>query len=112
MQTTSAATYRAAIPIFAALGDEHRLALVRRLSAHGPTSLSHLCDGAGMTRQGVSKHLHVLASAGLVRRTQRGRQSIWTLAPARMAAAQRALETISVEWDASLARLRAYVEHD
>jgi hypothetical protein len=29
-----------------------------------------------------------------------------------MAAAQRALETISAEWDASLARLRDYVEHD
>jgi DNA-binding transcriptional ArsR family regulator len=112
MPTGSAATYRAAIPIFAALGDEQRLALVRRLSVHGPASLSRLCDGAGMTRQGVSKHLHVLASAGLVRRTQRGRESIWTLAPARMAAAQRALETISAEWDASLARLRAYVEHD
>ena len=112
MPTSSAATYRAAIPIFAALGDEQRLAMVRRLSAHGPTSLSDLCHGAGMTRQGVSKHLQVLASAGLVRRTQRGRESIWTLAPARMAAAQRALEAISAEWDASLARLRAYVEHD
>ncbi len=112
MQTTSAATYRAAIPIFAALGDEHRLALVRRLSAQGPTALSRLCEGAGMTRQGVSKHLHVLAAAGLVRRTQRGRESIWTLAPARMAAAQRALDAISVEWDASLARLRTHVEHD
>jgi DNA-binding transcriptional ArsR family regulator len=112
MQTTSTATYRAAIPIFAALGDEHRLALVRRLSAQGPTRLSRLCDNAGMSRQGVSKHLRVLASAGLVRRTQRGRESIWTLTPARMAAAQRALQTISAEWDASLARLRAYVEHD
>jgi DNA-binding transcriptional ArsR family regulator len=112
MPTNSAATYRAAIPIFAALGDEQRLAMVRRLSAHGPTSLSRLCDGAGMTRQGVSKHLHVLASAGLVRRSQRGRESIWTLAPARMAAAQRALEAISAEWDASLARLQAYVERD
>jgi hypothetical protein len=29
-----------------------------------------------------------------------------------MAAAQRALEAISAEWDASLARLRAHVEHD
>jgi DNA-binding transcriptional ArsR family regulator len=112
MRTSSTAADRAAIPIFAALGDEHRLALVRRLSAQGPTSLSRLCDGAGITRQGVSKHLHVLASAGLVRRTQRGRESIWALAPARMAAAQRALETISSQWDASLARLRTYVEHD
>jgi DNA-binding transcriptional ArsR family regulator len=112
MRTTDAATYSAAISIFAALGDEHRLALVRRLSAHGPTSLSSLCNGVDITRQGVSKHLRVLASAGLVRRTQRGRESIWTLAPTRMTAAQRALDAISAEWDASLVRLRAHVERD
>jgi DNA-binding transcriptional ArsR family regulator len=108
--TTSAAAYRAAIPVFAALGDEQRLALVRRLSAGGPASLSRLSEGAGITRQGVSKHLRVLASAGLVRSTRRGREQIWALAPARMAAAQRALDAISVEWDASIARLRAFVE--
>lgn len=110
MQTSSAAVDRAAIPVFAALGDEHRLGLVRRLSAHGPASLRHLSEGAGITRQGVSKHLRVLAAAGLVRRARRGRESIWTLAPSRMLAAQRALDQISMEWDASLARLRAFVE--
>jgi DNA-binding transcriptional ArsR family regulator len=110
MRSTSVATYRAAIPVFAALGDEQRLALVRRLCAGGPTSLSRLADGAGITRQGVSKHLRVLAAAGLVRSTRQGRQSIWALEPARILAAHRALDEISSQWDAALARLQRFVE--
>src|SRR5688500_10548554 len=103
MRSASSATYRAAIPVFAALGDEQRLALVRRLCAGGPASLSRLATGAGITRRGVSKHLHVLAAAGLVRSTRQGRQSIWALEPARILAAHRALDEISSQWDAALA---------
>lgn len=108
----SAARYRAAVPVFAALGDEQRLALVRRLCAGGPASLTRLADGAPITRQGVSKHLRVLESAGLVKSTRRGRESVWELEPARMLSAQRALDEISREWDAALARLQAFVEVD
>ena len=106
------ATYRAAVPVFAALGDEQRLALVRRLCAGGPASLSRLSEGAPITRQGISKHLRVLEGAGLVKSTRRGRESVWTLVPAKMLSAQRALDEISREWDAALARLRAFVEDD
>ncbi|HEU5075285.1 MAG TPA: metalloregulator ArsR/SmtB family transcription factor [Polyangiaceae bacterium] len=110
MRTHNAATYRAAVPVFAALGDEQRLALVRRLCADGPASLSRLAEGARITRQGISKHLRVLQGAGLVKGTRRGRESIWELEPARMLSAQRALDEISREWDAALARLQAFVE--
>jgi DNA-binding transcriptional ArsR family regulator len=110
MRSTSAATYRAAIPVFAALGDEQRLTLVRRLCTGGPASLSRLATGAGITRQGVSKHLRVLAEAGLVSSTRQGRQSIWTLEPDRILSAHRALDEISSQWDAALARLQRFVE--
>jgi DNA-binding transcriptional ArsR family regulator len=110
MRSASAATYRAALPVFAALGDEQRLSLVRRLCAGGPASLSRLAAGAGITRQGVTKHLRVLAAAGLVRSTRQGRQSIWALEPARIHSAHRALEEISCQWDAALARLQRFVE--
>lgn len=112
MRASSAATYRAAVPVFAALGDDHRLALVRRLSSGGPASLSRLADGAGITRQGVSKHLRVLKDAGLVQKTRRGRESIWSLEPASMLAAQRALDEISRQWDSALGRLQAFVEKE
>jgi DNA-binding transcriptional ArsR family regulator len=112
MRTHHAASYRAAVPVFAALGDEQRLALVERLCAGGPTSLSRLAEGARITRQGVSKHLRVLEGAGLVKSKRRGRESVWQLEPSRMLSAQRALDQISREWDAALARLKAFVETD
>jgi DNA-binding transcriptional ArsR family regulator len=111
---TSSAFPSSALParaaLFAALGDEQRLALVRKLCASGPSSLNRLSDGSEITRQGVAKHLRVLAAAGLVSCTQRGRESIWALTPARMQTAQRALAQISSEWDAALLRLRNFVE--
>ena len=96
--------------VFAALGDERRLRLIARLGGGGPMSLSKLTEGSGITRQGVSKHLRVLKHAGLVRSTQRGRESIWTLEQKRLAEAQRHLRTISAQWDETLARLKAFVE--
>lgn len=105
-----AALLRAAIPVFAALGDEHRLALVQQLGQHGPASLTQLCEGRDITRQAISKHLKVLADAGLVHGARHGRESIYELRAARVASAQKALAAISREWDARLDRLRRFVE--
>ena len=99
--------------LFAALGDETRLALVNRLSTGGPGSISVLSESCGdITRQAVTKHLHALADAGLVRaRTPGGRrQRVWELQPRRLEAARAYLERVSGEWDGALERLRAFVE--
>jgi DNA-binding transcriptional ArsR family regulator len=96
--------------LFAALGDERRLYLVDRLRAEGPLSISRLADGAGISRQAVTKHLHVLEEAGLVDSERHGREQVWELRPSRLQAAMRYLELVSREWDAVLERLRAYVE--
>jgi DNA-binding transcriptional ArsR family regulator len=97
-------------PIFAALGDETRLALVARLCAGGPQSIAGLTSGAGVTRQAIRKHLSVLADAGLVRGARRGRESVWDLDTARLEDARRALDQISQRWDEALERLRRLVE--
>jgi DNA-binding transcriptional ArsR family regulator len=97
-------------PLFAALGDETRLALVARLSAGEDLSVTGLTAGSGITRQAVSKHLRVLAGAGLVRSSRRGREQRWRLEPSRLHDARRSLEHISRQWDESLGRLRAMVE--
>jgi DNA-binding transcriptional ArsR family regulator len=99
-----------AAPVFAALGDRTRLALVARLCDEGPGSIARLTSGTAVTRQAVTKHLHVLAAAGLVRDARRGRERIWALDPDRLVAARRALDEISARWDEALGRLRAYVE--
>ena len=46
-----------AAPVFAALGDTTRLAVVARLCAEGPLSIVRLSDESGVTRQAITKHL-------------------------------------------------------
>jgi DNA-binding transcriptional ArsR family regulator len=97
-------------PIFAALGDGTRLKLVARLRQGGPQSIARLTRGTTLTRQGITKHLRVLADAGLVRGTRLGRESRWELKPKRLDVAYRYLDLISKRWDAALRRLQKHVE--
>lgn len=100
----------AAAPVFAALGDEMRLRLVTRLCEDGPLSIAKLTKGGGVTRQAITKHLHVLEAAGLVRSERSGRENVWTLRGERLDEARAHLDTISKQWDDALERLRAFVE--
>ena len=101
---------RAAAPLFAALGDKTRLQLVSRLSADGPMSIAKLTSGAKVTRQAITKHLRVMAEAGLMHSKRYGRESVWQLDTARLQDARRYLKLISKQWDDALARLREFVE--
>ena len=101
---------RNAAPIFAALGDETRLQLVVRLSTGGPQSISHLTAGSTVTRQAVTKHLEVLAAAGLASCARRGRENVWELERQPFDAARHCLEGIAAQWDQALDRLRQFVE--
>jgi DNA-binding transcriptional ArsR family regulator len=105
-----AGNWHAAAPVFAALGDRTRLALVARLVASGPMSIAGLTTGSTVTRQAITKHLHVLASAGLVRNARRGRERIWQFETTRLDEARHYLDAISRRWDAVLARLKHFVE--
>jgi DNA-binding transcriptional ArsR family regulator len=73
-------------------------------------SISRLTAGSGITRQGISKHIRVLAGAGLVRGTRRGKESLWRLEPSRLEEARRLLDLISRQWDESLGKLKLFVE--
>ena len=97
-------------PVFAALGDENRLRLLTRLGGGQRMSISRLTAGSGITRQGVTKHLRVLAGAGLVRSSRRGKESLWRLERRRLDEARRSLDLISRQWDESLGRLKLFVE--
>ncbi len=63
--------------IFAALGDQTRLSLVNKLSDGQPRSITQLSDDQKLTRQAITKHLHVLENAGIVRCIRSGRESIF-----------------------------------
>ena len=97
-------------PVFAALGDATRLRVVMLLCGDGPASIARLTAGTHVTRQAVTKHLHVLKQAGLVRSSRLGRESVWAVNTARLDEARQRLSDISGQWDDALSRLRALVE--
>ena len=101
-----------AAPVFAALGDATRLRLVTRLCNEGPLAIAELSAGAGVTRQAVTKHVHALADAGLVRsrKRARSRQRVLMLERRRLEEARAFLDRVSREWDDALSRLQAFVE--
>ena len=101
---------REAAPLFAALGDATRLQLLARLGSEGPRSITGLSRASEVSRQAITKHLDVLAGAGLVRSRREGRERIWELEPTRLDDAHRYLEGISRQWDETLGRLKAFVE--
>jgi DNA-binding transcriptional ArsR family regulator len=103
---------RGSAPIFAALGDKTRLALVARLCSGGPLSIARLTAGADITRQAITKHLNILAGAGLVRDIRVGRERLWEVETRQIEEARRCLERISSQWDDALARLKLAVEGD
>jgi DNA-binding transcriptional ArsR family regulator len=97
-------------PVFAALGDATRLEIVTLLCRSGPASIARLADGFDVTRQAVTKHLHVLEEAGLVKSSKHGREVVWELEPARLDDAKKWLDVVSQQWDDALERLRDFVE--
>jgi DNA-binding transcriptional ArsR family regulator len=106
----SAASDASLAHVFAALGDPTRLKLVAVLCAGGAFSIAQLTQGTEISRQGVTKHLNVLAEAGVVSDVRLGRERLWQLEPARIEDARRTLEAIGREWDQALARIKSFVE--
>ncbi|HSD39026.1 MAG TPA: metalloregulator ArsR/SmtB family transcription factor [Rhodocyclaceae bacterium] len=96
--------------VFAALGDATRLKLVALLCAGGALSIAQLTAHTDISRQGVTKHLQMLAEAGVVRDIKSGRERLWQLDPAQIEAAKRTLEEIGQQWDIALGKLKMFVE--
>ncbi len=71
-----------ALAAFLALGQEHRLRLVRALVTVGPDGLASgvLADAVGVSAATVSHHLKELSHAGLVTSRREGRSIIYSAA--------------------------------
>jgi DNA-binding transcriptional ArsR family regulator len=106
------AELRSSAPVFAALGDETRLRLVARLCSGEPQSITQLASGAQVTRQAITKHLHVLAHARVVTGFRQGRERLWQLNARQLVEARHCLDLIARQWDDALSRLKAAVEEE
>lgn len=68
-------------PVFKALADPTRRALLDRLRERDGQTLGELCAQVEMTRQSATQHLDVLAAASLITTVRRGRQKLHYLNP-------------------------------
>ena len=105
-----AAKSQARVPVFAALGDETRLALVAKLCGGRPYSITQLTRGSKLSRQAITKHLRVLERVGIVHSVRRGRQSLFEFDPQPIEGIKQYLDFVSEQWDQALFRLKSFVE--
>lgn len=101
-----------AAPVFAALGDPVRLAMVSRLCAEGPLPTVRLQQSTNVSRQAVTKHLRTLECTGIVKSNRVGRDRLWRIEARQLKRVRTYLDQISSQWDTALERLRTYVEDD
>ncbi len=73
---------RQAVSAFAALGQEHRLRIVRALVTAGPDGLSAgaLANEVGVSGTNLSFHVKELSHAGLIQSRREGRSIIYSAA--------------------------------
>jgi ArsR family transcriptional regulator, arsenate/arsenite/antimonite-responsive transcriptional repressor len=82
--------------VFKALGDPTRIRLVSLIAASdgGEACICDLTEPVGLAQPTVSHHMKLLADAGLITRTQRGKWAYYRIVPEALAAAARALAPV------------------
>ena len=96
--------------VFAALADPTRRAILASLAEHGPSTATDLSGKLAITRQGIAKHLGLLADAGLVTSDAGGgRRVLYRHRSEPIKVAQSYLAALAADWDGSLARLSAFL---
>lgn len=105
-----AAKPKAHARVFAALGDKTRLMLVARLCSGESCSITQLTQDSRLTRQAITRHLHVLERAGIVRSRHVGRERIFAFDPEPMADIRDYLDLVFRQWDQTQTRLKSSAE--
>lgn len=96
--------------VFQAIVDPTRRRLLDLLSRQ-EMPVKEISGYFPMSRTAVSKHLHVLSSAGLVRERKVGRETRYRLVPEPLQELQHWLNYFEQFWDNKLSMLKHYVEN-
>jgi DNA-binding transcriptional ArsR family regulator len=80
-----------------AVADPTRRAICQRL-AHGRATVGQLAALFPISRPAVSQHLRVLLDAGLIRRTDSGRQSPYELSPVPLLEIEAWARSVAAAW--------------
>jgi DNA-binding transcriptional ArsR family regulator len=97
-------------PVFQALADPQRRAILGSLMVQGEASASELAQTMPVSRQAVVKHLGTLRRASLVTSRKAGRDVLFAAEPAQLLAAGAALQQIGTVWTRTLADLKHIAE--
>jgi DNA-binding transcriptional ArsR family regulator len=101
----------AAEQVFVALADPSRRAILAELAAGGPATATDLAARLPITRQGIAKHLALLAVTGLVVAEPGERRRVrYRLQSAPMQAAQQFLAALARDWDSRLQALAGHLD--
>ena len=96
--------------VFTALADPNRRAILASLAEHGPSTATDLSTRLTITRQGITKHLTLLADAALVTASPGpGRRILYRHNTEPIKIAQSYLAALAADWDTTLDRLTTYL---
>jgi len=96
--------------LFRALADGTRRDIVARVLGGEPASVSELAGRYDMSFAAVQKHVAVLEEAGLITKTQRGRERLVRGNPMELERARRLLDELEALWRARFDQLDAVLE--
>lgn len=96
--------------LFLALADPTRRQLIETLSG-GDKTATELALDLPITRQGVTKHLRILADANLVTVRQEGRERYYSLQPQYLLTAVSWVDRVRAQWQHRLSALADYLEN-
>jgi DNA-binding transcriptional ArsR family regulator len=95
--------------VFVALADPTRRLLLEQLCQEGSGTATSFAARLPITRQAVTKHLTILAEAGLVTVQEVGRERRYLPHPEALQFVTTWIATIEARWDQRLAALRSYL---
>lgn len=97
--------------LFNALGDPTRLEIVQRLSTGAQHTITTVSEGLKMSRQGVRKHLQILAQAKVIHLKPHGRDVQIELERDTLEQAKAFIAHLEMQWDKRLEALRDFAEN-
>jgi DNA-binding transcriptional ArsR family regulator len=94
-----------------AISEPNRFRIVELLRG-GPQSVGGIVETLGLGQPQVSRHLRLLAEAGVVEVTKRAQQRIYRLRPESMRELSDWLQEFAVLWSERMDRLGSFLEDD
>lgn len=103
-------TNLSANPVFSALADPTRRAVLEHLVRSGTGTPTELSEVTGVSRQAVSKHLGLLADAELVTSSRRGRETIFSPELSGLGTVTQWVAQMETDWNQRLDVLKKIVD--